>query len=55
MRVLDDDGVLDDARAVAPGLIATSPVQTYLDLMTGGERGVEGAAHLKDKILRWSS
>ena len=53
VRVPDEDGVLDDARAVAPRVIATSPVQTYLDLMTGGERGVEGAAHLKDKLLRW--
>ena len=55
VRVPDEDGVLDDARAVAPGVIATSPVQTYLDLMAGGERGVEGAEHLKDKLLRWPS
>lgn len=55
VRVPDDDGVLDDARTIAPGLFATSPVQTYLDLMIGGERGVEGAAHLKDKLLRWPS
>lgn len=55
VRVPDEDGVLDDARTVAPGVIATGPVQTYLDLMAGGERGAEGAEHLKDKLLRWSS
>jgi hypothetical protein len=53
--VPDEDGVLDDARPVAPGVIATSPVQTYLDLMKAGERGIEGAAHLKEQCLRWPS
>jgi len=53
VRVPDEYGVLDDARPVAPGVIVTSPVQTYLDLMAGGERGAEGAEHLKDKLLRW--
>lgn len=53
VRVPDEPGVLDDARTVAPGLVATSPVQTYLDLMASGERGAEGAAHLKDQLLRW--
>lgn len=55
VRVPDEDGVLDDARVAAPGIIATSPVQTYLDLMAGGERGVEGGAHLRDQLLRWPS
>lgn len=55
VRVPDEDGVLDDARPTAPGIIATSPVQTYLDLMAGGERGVEGAEHLKEQLLRWPS
>lgn len=55
VRVPDEDGVLDDARTVAPDVVATSPVQTYLDLMIGGERGVEGAAHLQNKLLRWPS
>lgn len=55
VRVLEEDGVLDDARPVAPGVVATSPVQTYLDLMAGGERGAEGATHLKDQLLRWPS
>lgn len=55
VRVPDEDGVLDDARPVAEGLVATSPVQTYLDLMAGGDRGTEGAAHLKDQLLRWPS
>ena len=55
VRVPDEDGVLDDARPVAPGVVATSPVQTYLDLMGGGERGVEGAIYLKEQLLRWQS
>jgi hypothetical protein len=55
VRVPDEDGVLDDARVAAPGIVATSPVQTYLDLMAGGERGIEGAEHLKDQLLRWPS
>lgn len=55
VRVPDEDGVLEDARPVAPGVVATSPVQTYLDLMAGGERGAEGAAHLKDQLLSWPS
>jgi hypothetical protein len=53
VSIPDEDGVLDDARTVAPGIIATSPVQTYLDLMVSGERGAEGASHLKDKLLGW--
>ena len=55
VRVPDEGGVLDDARCVAPGLLATSPVQTYLDLMRAGERGIEGARHLRETMLRWPS
>ncbi len=55
VRIPDEDGVLDDARVVAPGVVATSPVQTYLDLMISGDRGAEGASHLKDKLLGWAS
>jgi hypothetical protein len=49
----DEDGVLADAEPVAPGLLATSPVQTYLDLWHSGERGREGAQHLRDKLMKW--
>lgn len=52
--VPDEDGVLDDAMPVAPGLFATSPVQTYLDLWKSGERGREGAEHLRTKLLKWT-
>jgi len=51
--VPDEDGVLDDAERVADGLAATSPVQTYLDLMQTGDRGQEGAKHLRSALLDW--
>lgn len=53
VRVPDDNGILQDARPVANGLVATSPVQTYLDLMHAGERGEEAAQHLRRELLRW--
>jgi hypothetical protein len=53
IRVPDDDGVLLDAMPVAESLIATSPVQTYLDLMHAGERGEEAAQHLRQTLLKW--
>ena len=37
----------------APGIICTSPVQTYLDLIAAGERGREAAEHLKMQKLTW--
>jgi hypothetical protein len=49
----EEDGVLDDARQVADGLVATSPIQTYLDLMHAGDRGQEGAAQLRSQLLDW--
>jgi hypothetical protein len=55
VRIPDEDGVLADAREVAPRLRATSPVQTYLDLMQTGERGEEGARHLRDQTLGWTA
>lgn len=51
--VPDDDGVLCDAEPIANGLVVTSPVQTYLDLMHAGERGEEAAQHLRKEHLRW--
>lgn len=53
VRVPDEYGVLDDSVSVADGLEATSPVQTYLDLMHAGERGQEGAEHLRAALLDW--
>ena len=54
IRVPDEDGVLEDAVPVAEGLFATSPVQTYLDLVHAGERGREGAEHLRATLLKWN-
>jgi hypothetical protein len=51
--VPDEDGVLDDAEPVADGIVTTSPVQTYLDLMQTGDRGQEGAEHLRSALLGW--
>jgi len=36
-----------------PGIACTSPVQTYLDLIDGGERGREAADHLRRELLQW--
>lgn len=54
IRVPDEDGVLEDAMPVAEDLFATSPVQTYLDLVHAGERGREGAEHLRATLLKWN-
>lgn len=54
IRVPDEDGVLEDAVPVAEGLFATSQVQTYLDLVHAGERGREGAEHLRATLLKWN-
>jgi hypothetical protein len=55
VRIPDEDGVLDDVVEVSDGIFATSPVQTYLDLMNAGERGQEGAQHLRAKLLEWNA
>ncbi len=54
VRVLEEDGALDDAIPVNNGIIVTSPVQTYLDLMHAGDRGREGAEHLRKSLLEWN-
>jgi len=48
-----DEGVLLDTVEAAPGVICTSPVQTYLDLSVSGERGKEAAEHLRQEQLKW--
>lgn len=50
---LEDEGLFRDAVNPAPGIICTSPVQTYLDLGIAGSRGREAAEHLRAERLRW--
>lgn len=38
----------------ASGICCTSALQTYLDLMQGGERGREAADHLRTTTLSWT-
>lgn len=47
----ENDVVLRDAQPVTEGLLATSLVQTYLDLIHAGDRGAEGAEHLRRERL----
>lgn len=51
--VLKDRNILEDTVEPAPGVICTSPVQTYLDLSISGERGAESADYLRRKTLVW--
>jgi hypothetical protein len=53
ITVLDDPGLFLDSVEPAPGMVCTSPVQTYLDLSTAGERGQEAAEHLRQERLQW--
>ena len=53
ITVLKDDGLFLDTVEPAPGVVCTSPVQTYLDLAAAGERGREAAEHLRQERLRW--
>jgi len=48
-----EEGIFLDAIEPAPGLVCTSPVQTYLDLAVAGERGRESADHLREEQLNW--
>lgn len=49
----DEAELLDNLRQPAPGFWTTSPLQTYLDLGTGGERGQEAADHLLASVSQW--
>jgi hypothetical protein len=49
----DEADLLDDLRQPAPGLWTTSPLQTFLDLGAGGERGQEAADHLLASVSQW--
>ena len=53
IRILTDQHILADTIEPVPGVICTSPVQTYLDLSVSGERGVESADHLRREVLSW--
>jgi hypothetical protein len=53
VTLLGDFGPLRDTVEAAPGIICTSPVQTYLDLCQLGERGREAADHLREAKLKW--
>jgi hypothetical protein len=53
VTLLGDLGPLRDTVEAAPGIICTSPVQTYLDLCLLGERGREAADHLREAKLKW--
>lgn len=50
---VEDEGFFRDAVEPAPGILATSPVQTYLDLSVAGSRGREAADHLRRERLQW--
>ena len=49
----DEAELFDDLRQPAPDLWTTSPLQTFLDLGTGGERGQEAADHLLASVSQW--
>lgn len=49
-----DRDVYFGSAAQARGIRCTSALQTYLDLMQGGERGREAADHLRRTTLSWT-
>lgn len=53
VTVLEDPGPFRDTVEPAPGVLCTSPVQTFLDLAVAGERGREAADHLRRERLQW--
>ena len=53
VTVPEDLDLLSDTVEPLPGVICTSPVQTYLELCSAGERGAEAAEHLRRKALTW--
>jgi hypothetical protein len=53
VTVIKDSGLFRDTVEPAPGIVCTSPVQTYLDLAASGERGREAADHLRTERLVW--
>jgi hypothetical protein len=53
VTVPEDSGLFRDTVEPVPGVICTSPVQTYLDLSIAGERGREAADYLRQERLQW--
>lgn len=53
ITVPDDPGTFYGCFEPAPGFFTTSPLQTYLDLLTSGERGHEAAQHLRETTRLW--
>lgn len=53
VTLINDASLLTDTIEPAPGAVCTSPLQTYLDLTTFGERGQEAADHLRQDLLTW--
>ncbi|MCL1960641.1 MAG: hypothetical protein FWG56_02405 [Desulfovibrionaceae bacterium] len=54
VTVPKDAELLIDTVEPAPGVICTSPIQTYLDLSIAGDRGMEAAEHLRREKLTWT-
>lgn len=55
VMTLREQGPFRDTVEPVPGVICTSPVQTYLDLAIAGERGREAADHLRQHQLNWQT
>lgn len=47
-----DDGLWQETMDLAPGLRGTGPIQTYLDLLSTGERGREAAEHWRAEKIK---
>ena len=54
VTLLKDRDILDESETLDCGLTCTSPVQTYLDLTSYGERGMEAAEYLRSSLLNWN-
>ena len=54
VMIPDDNDLFLDKYVPFPGIVCTSPVQTYLDLTLQGSRGEEAADHLRQKLLSWA-
>jgi hypothetical protein len=47
----DDEGIWKETMGIAKKLKATGPIQTYIDLLSSGERGREAAEHFRIEII----
>lgn len=53
IKLIEDMSLFQDFVEPAPGAYCTHPVQTYLDLASSGERGLESAEHLRRERIAW--